>query len=740
MKPSTAYLPDTTLAAKANMPLTDSPSRRRLLLVGWDGADWKVISPLMDKGEMPHLQKLVERGVMGELATLTPTLSPVLWNSIATGKRADQHGILGFSEIDPRSGEVRPVSSLSRRAKAFWNILSQAGRRVRVVNWFGSHPAEPINGVCVSDTFTRGTDSLGPMPSLAASAVHPASLADEFASLRVGIREIDGQMLTLFVPRASDVDQAKDHRLVDIARELAKTASIHTATTRLLADDDWDLVAAYYPSIDLLCHGFMKFHPPQLAGIPDTLFELYHDVVNSTYRFHDLMLGRLLQLAGPDTTVLLLSDHGFHSDHLRPARIPNVPAGITVEHRSHGVFLLAGPGIKPDERIYGLNLLDIAPTLLWLFGVPVGRDMAGRVLTETFTAPPPVDWVESWENIPGNAGQHGPGVVLDPEDQTVLLNQFVALGYLDALETDLEKARAQTRRENQWNLARSHLSTGRLDLAIPLLEELCQAWPERADMALGLAECLRGIGLHEPAGAIAEAMIADHRDTPQARYLLGVTALDAGRFEEAFMHLAAAEPAFPRHPDLLVRLGIAYQRLANVAAAERSFKRATEVDPGCAPAWLGLAGCAFSRRRWAEALEWAVHAAGLDFQLARAHWLAGLVFWRQGEIEKAIRALETAVRVQPGFLLPRRLLIRLWLTQPNGLEKARQHQEAWREGRRMRAALDQQQAEMLTAARQEACGPHCLVAGKLVGQAVSRGPGAHRRWSRRPDAESPPGP
>ena len=87
MKPSTAYLPDTTLAAKANMPLTDSPSRRRLLLVGWDGADWKVISPLMDKGEMPHLQKLVERGVMGELATLTPTLSPVLWNSIATGKR-----------------------------------------------------------------------------------------------------------------------------------------------------------------------------------------------------------------------------------------------------------------------------------------------------------------------------------------------------------------------------------------------------------------------------------------------------------------------------------------------------------------------------------------------------------------------------------------------------------------------------------------------------------------------------
>ena len=76
-------------------------SKRRVLLVGWDAADWKVISPLVDLGLMPHVGRLVETGVMGNLATLQPALSPMLWTSIATGKRPYKHGIHGFSEPDP---------------------------------------------------------------------------------------------------------------------------------------------------------------------------------------------------------------------------------------------------------------------------------------------------------------------------------------------------------------------------------------------------------------------------------------------------------------------------------------------------------------------------------------------------------------------------------------------------------------------------------------------------------------
>ena len=130
---------------------------KRVLLVGWDGADWKTMQPLMDKGHMPNLERLVNNGMMGNVASLTPMLSPILWTSIATGKHADRHGILGFAEPDPNSEGVRPVTSTSRRCKAIWNILSERGLRSGVVNWFASHPSEPVNGAIVSDRFGQGS-------------------------------------------------------------------------------------------------------------------------------------------------------------------------------------------------------------------------------------------------------------------------------------------------------------------------------------------------------------------------------------------------------------------------------------------------------------------------------------------------------------------------------------------------------------------------------------------------------
>src|SRR5690348_17013463 len=99
-------------------------STRKLLLIGWDAADWKVAIPLIDQGLMPALESLINNGVMGNNATLSPILSPMLWNSIATGMRPDKHGILGFMEPDPDSDGVRPVSSTSRKVKAVWNILT----------------------------------------------------------------------------------------------------------------------------------------------------------------------------------------------------------------------------------------------------------------------------------------------------------------------------------------------------------------------------------------------------------------------------------------------------------------------------------------------------------------------------------------------------------------------------------------------------------------------------------------
>ena len=147
-------MPTSTAPAPSSESSSSSP--RKVLLVGWDAADWKVIHPLLDAGKMPHLARFLEQGVMGNIATLQPALSPTLWTSIATGKRPYKHGILGFSEPDPVTGGIRPITNLSRKTKAIWNILNQQGKNTITVGWWPSNPAEPLSkGVMVSTGTTH---------------------------------------------------------------------------------------------------------------------------------------------------------------------------------------------------------------------------------------------------------------------------------------------------------------------------------------------------------------------------------------------------------------------------------------------------------------------------------------------------------------------------------------------------------------------------------------------------------
>ena len=80
---------------------------RRLLLLGWDAADWSFADPMLQRGELPNLAALVRAGLRSDLSTLDPKLSPMLWTTVATGKTADKHGILNFVEPDPAGGGER---------------------------------------------------------------------------------------------------------------------------------------------------------------------------------------------------------------------------------------------------------------------------------------------------------------------------------------------------------------------------------------------------------------------------------------------------------------------------------------------------------------------------------------------------------------------------------------------------------------------------------------------------------
>jgi tetratricopeptide (TPR) repeat protein len=642
-------------------------------LVGWDAADWKIISPLIENGEMPVLARFLEEGVMADIITLEPIQSPMLWNSIGTGKRADVHQILGFTEVSA-SGAVRPVASTSRRAKAIWNILSQQGLRTNVVGWFGSHPAEPIRGACVSDAYVRSIGQ-GPGAALMPGTVYPERLAQTLRGLRIHPAEVDSEIVRLFVPRLAEIDASKPNLIAPLCKVLAESFSVHAAATWLMEHEPWDFMAVYYIGIDHFSHGFMNFHPPRPEWVPEEQFDLYRDVVNSGYRLMDLFLARLLELAGPDTTVMILSDHGFHSDRLRPREVPDIPAGPCTQHRPLGIFAMKGEGIARDERIYGVSLLDIAPTVLSLFGLPAGEDMPGRVLAEAFDTPPPLDRIPSWESVAGESGMHAADFEMPEEDAGALVAQFVALGYVDEPKEDRAEAAADCERERQWNLARVYMSTWRYVEALPVLERIHDEKPERSDYALTLADCQRRLGLLEEAAATVETTISRHREMPLARYVLGNVAFERGRIAESLEHFRAAESAEVFIPELPMRIGFGYLKLRRWKDAERAFESALEIDPHNALTHQGLALSWMRQQRLEEAAHALLTSIGYQHDTPQSHYWLGVCLARLGNKERAIQAFETALSFQP----PLRAAHRRLATLLGDSEKGRGHGKAARE-------------------------------------------------------------
>ena len=451
--------------------------RPKTLLVGWDAADWMVIRPLLAAGHMPNLSRLMANGISGNLATIYPPFSPMLWTSIATGKRAGKHGIHGFIEPDPGGNGVRPISSLSRRAKAFWNIFNQNDIRPVVIGWWPSHPAEPIDGVMVSNLYHHAGEGL-PLRPLLPDAVHPPEWGSRMAELRVTPTELPGEVLRLFVPEYHKVDQGKDKRLHSLAKIIAETMTVHAAATEALEHAEWDFAAVYYDAIDHFGHGFMNYHPPRLDWIDEASFEMYQHVITTAYRYHDSMLGRLLHLAGPDANVIVLSDHGFHSDSRRPSYIPPEMAGPAVEHRHFGMVCLSGPAFRTNETLYGSVVLDIAPTLLHLYGLPVGQDMDGKVLVNAFQKPAPVQTIPTWETVGGNSGQHPAEARLDPHASAEAMKQLIALGYIAPPPKDVQQQIRECVAELKYNLARAYDDENRYDLSTPMYEELLAAEPD----------------------------------------------------------------------------------------------------------------------------------------------------------------------------------------------------------------------------------------------------------------------
>lgn len=637
-------------------------AKRKILVVGWDSADWRLISPLLDRGLMPALSGVIERGVMGNLASLEPMLSPLVWTSIATGKFPHQHGVLGFVEPDPLGGGIRTVGSGTRRVKALWNLLSEAGLDTHVVSWYASHPAEAIRGVCVSDRFGLAHSPDPARWPLPEGAVSPVAHAAALAPFRLHPTEVEGNQLLPFIPRAAELDQRDPivaERFTALARILAQTASVQAAATWILEQRPWDFLGVYFRALDDLGHHFMPFHPPCLPGVSEADVAVYGNVVEAAYCFHDMMLSRLLHLAGPDTTVLVVSDHGFESGAHRPGRVANQPETMSQWHRQFGILAMAGPGLRQDERLYGSSALDITPTVLHLLGLPVGGDMDGKVLVNAFTAPGEIARIPTWEN-PAPAAAPAALPAANADEEQAMFEHLVALGYLQAPDADAAQQMRRARQELGFNRVTSLVSAGQVGEAEAEARRLLDMDPAERRFRLKLTQVLLHAGkLAEARQELTDLKAASGACASTERMFAHLLMLE-GDASAALRRLEVAETAAPGDVRLQEQIARVLLEQRRWREAEHRYRQVLASEPENPAACVGLAAALARQNQNVEAVQWALTALGLQHFLPEGHFQLGAVLTKLSFPERAIQAFETGLAMRPGQALAHRFLVRLY--------------------------------------------------------------------------------
>lgn len=617
----------------------------KVAIIGLDGATWEVADELIAQGKLPHLQSLIERGVRADLTSIEPLLSPLIWTSMVTGVGPEVHGITWFMVRDPNTGQPLPITSAKREVPALWNIASDAGKKVGFVGWWATWPAERVNGFMVSDQVAFHGFALGreKIDLAATHRTYPEALMFEIepmivAPLKQPKSEIDRYMNITPAEYDASAGQEFNFRnpLQHFMYMLATLKTYETVGLSLYKKEQPDLFGIFFESVDTTSHLYMKYRPPRLEGIREDLIAKYADTVNQVYQRNDEMLGKFLAELDENTIVLVVSDHGFKSETDRLKELENTDVAVAHKwHKTRGIFVMAGPGVKKATKLDRASILDIAPTVLYALGLPVAEDFAGKALTGAFedryVAKHPVTTVATY-----NDGSRKTGVTQAPPEMTAEMEaKLKSLGYIGGDETAEEKVAALDSIETYMNRLNFYRKKGDIASAAKIAEQMVQvdaedprAWAALADTLVHTGETERAMEAVTKAEDLVKAYQADPPKLPNGN------------------------PKYPPMGDDLMsvlRGTRAYleTQLGNMDAAAALFAEAKKLDADNVHAFYGYAYLMQLQDKADEAK--AAYEETLERFPDHSFSLNNLgnIYFREGKLDKAIELYDRTAKVDP---------------------------------------------------------------------------------------------
>lgn len=514
-------------------------NRTKIFLVGLDGATWRVIKPLVEKGELPNIKYLINNGSYGKIDSTLESMesinSAVIWTTIATGKQPRKHGILDWAFLDDRLKMIVPYKSYHCKVKKIWEILSENKKDVGVYRWLLTYPPKKVNGFIVSDYYKDD------MP-----VIYPERLSLEF-------RKIPHSKNIPFPPN----NAVHNHKDDDIRKGYQGILMDLENIIWLQRNRRVDFFALYLNYLDTIQHYFWKFMEPyyfmdKAWNLTEEDISKYKDVIKKFYQEVDRVMGRLIENLEEGTVVIIVSDHGFRPNALSDKRLSfnrilskigllnfkekstnpdplrskvlsyeskgllyiviNLPSkksnqfidlkntlvnlisnmridngakiyeiidketdkngydliikeavdakdyldrnlyigkdkypisdfieslwiDISGEHdRYDGIVILydiSGKKICRKKELNGASVLDITPTILYLMGLPIAKDMDGKVLTSAiapcYLKKNPIQYIESYGELEPSSLQYETGNSYDEK----LLERLRSLGYVN---------------------------------------------------------------------------------------------------------------------------------------------------------------------------------------------------------------------------------------------------------------------------------------------------------------------